>query len=50
VDLHLSEPGPEAQVTDRDEDYQSKGIEIREQVVGEAVRGHDCGLRDEVVV
>ena len=50
VDLHLSQPGPEEKVTDENQDDECEGVEVGEDVVGEAVESHDSGLGGEVVV
>ena len=50
MDLHLSEPGPEEEVANRDQDDEREGVEVREDVVGEPIELHDGGLRDQVVV
>lgn len=50
VDAAAAEEGVEEQVAEGDEDDQGEGVEIGEDVVGDAVECHRRGLRGQVVV
>lgn len=50
ADIHFSEEGPEYQIAKWDEDDECKWIEVGEDIVGETVKRHYCGLRSEIVV
>lgn len=50
ADASLAKGRVEEKIADGDEDDQGKGIEIGQHIVGDAMEGHDGGLRGEVVV
>jgi len=50
VPAHLSEPGPDEEVADGNENDEGEGVKVREDIVGEAVQGHDRRLGGQVVV
>lgn len=50
LDVLLAEEGVEEVVDDGYEDDEGDGVEVGDDVVGDAVEGHGGGLGDEVVV
>ena len=49
MDSHFAEGGVDEQVHDGDKDDQSDGIDVLQEIVGDAVQLHFRGLRDEIV-
>ena len=47
-DLSFAEVGVDETVDDGDEEDDGKGVEVLDQIVGDAVAGHLAGLGDEV--
>lgn len=50
VDATTTEERVEEQIAEGDEDDEGEGVEIREDVVGDAMERHRRGLRGQVVI